>query len=109
MSTLLILYLAAGTLLMLLSLPLLYRKIRPNPIYGVRVPKTLNNPEIWYATNACAARYLFAAGGSIVIAAVLLYFIPGLSVDTYALACLGVFGVVFGFGLYQIFRFLRRQ
>jgi hypothetical protein len=89
-------------------MPLLYRKIKPNPS-GVRVPKTLNNPEIWYSTNAYSARYLFAAGGSIVVAAVLLYFIPGLSVDTYALGCLGVFGVVFGFGLFQIFRFLRRQ
>jgi uncharacterized membrane protein len=109
MNTLLIMYIVSGTLLALLAVPLWLKKIKPNPIYGVRLPKTYSDPDIWYATNAYAARYLVLAGLSMVTGALLLYFVPGLSVDAYALACLAVFVVAFGFGVFQILRFLKRQ
>ncbi len=61
---LLILYIVSGALLTALSVPLLLEKIRPNGLYGFRVAKTMNNPEIWYAVNKYSARRLFWAGAS---------------------------------------------
>jgi uncharacterized membrane protein len=104
---LLIFFVAAGALLSGLSVPLLLGKIRPNPIYGFRVPKTFSDPEIWYAVNRYSARRLLVAGLTMVVAPVLLYPVPGLSLDGYAYACLGVFLVVFAVGLVQSFLYLR--
>jgi uncharacterized membrane protein len=107
MTTLLIFYLATGTLLVVLSLPLLLGKVGPNALYGFRVSRTLNDPRVWDATNRFAARRLIAAAVSIMAAAVALYFVPGVSLDVYALACLGVFAVVFTVGLVQSVRYMR--
>ena len=107
MEILLILYIAAGTLLVLLSLPLLFELIRPNPLYGFRVSQTLDNREVWYAVNKYAAKRLILAGTSFVIASILLYFIPGISVDAYALGCLAVFAMVFTVAIFQSVRYMR--
>ena len=107
MTTLLILYLASGVLLMLLSLPLLWGKIPPNGLYGFRVRATLENPSIWYPANKFAAKRLLWSGAVFVAAAVVLYFIPGISVDVYSLGCLFVFAVSFVIGLVQSVRYVR--
>jgi uncharacterized membrane protein len=108
MQTLLILYLATGLLLSILSIPLLLKKVKPNPFYGFRVQATLENAEIWYATNAHFARYQLAVGLITAAAALGLSFWPGISVDAYALACLAVFVLVFGTALVQGFRYLKK-
>ena len=56
MEILLILYIISGTLLIALSLPLLFEKVPPNPLYGFRVSQTLDNREVWYAVNKYAAK-----------------------------------------------------
>jgi len=104
---LLILYIAGGVGMILLSIPLLNGRIPPNSWYGFRVPKTLNNPEIWYAANRYAAKRLLAAGVSLILTSVGLYNLPGITIDTYALGCLAVFAIVFGVGLIQSFMYLR--
>lgn len=108
MLTLLILYLACGSLLVALSLPLLLDKIPPNPLYGFRIAKTLQDPRVWYAGNRYAAKWFIIAGASIVLSALLLYFVPGISADVYALGCLAVFVIFFTFGLVQSLRFIKR-
>jgi uncharacterized membrane protein len=107
MITLLLLYLIGGVLLIALSVPLLYNKIPPNSIYGFRLPQTIQDPHVWYAANRYSARWLFIAGVCIVVAAVLLYLVPGITVDTYALGCLAVFGVTFTIGLLKSFLYLK--
>lgn len=102
-----LLYVVGGIVLILLSLPLLGEKVPPNPVYGFRLPATLNDPKVWYATNKFGAKRLLVTGMSTVIAAALLYFIPGLTVDGYALACLFVFALVFTIGLVQSLRYMR--
>lgn len=102
----LILYIAGGLLLALLSLPLLRDKIRPNPWYGFRVPKTLNDPEVWYPANRHIAKRQLVAGISLALTAAILYLLPGLSVDAYALAGLIVFMLVFCTGLAQSILYL---
>lgn len=98
---LLVLYLLAGVLLVLLSIPLHRQRITPNGLYGFRVKKTMENPEIWYAVNKHFSIRLFWTGISTILAAVILYFIPSLSLDAYALSCLAIFILVFGVGIAQ--------
>jgi hypothetical protein len=107
MSTLLWLYLFCGILLVGLSLPLIWKKVPPNGLYGFRVSQTLNNPQVWYEVNAYSGKRLFWAGVSTVLAALALYFIPGISVDAYALGVLAVFVVVMVVGLVQSVRYMR--
>jgi hypothetical protein len=108
MEILLALYVAAGLLLAGLSLPLLWRKIGPNPWYGFRVKRTFEDPAAWYAVNAFAARGLLAAGLGTSAAAALLYFVPGLDLAGYAVGVCLVFLAFLAVGLALSFRFLRR-
>ena len=59
--------LAAGLLLIALSIPLISEKIGPNRLYGFRTAKTLARPEVWYAANSIAGRDLLIAGAVVVI------------------------------------------
>lgn len=108
MSTLLAMYVIFGLLLSLVSVPLLLGKIPPNGWYGFRVPSTLFNETLWYKVNRYAARWMLLSGIVTVAGAVGLYFVPGLSVDTYAWLLLLVFALPFGVGLVFSFRYLRR-
>lgn len=107
MTELLVVYSIGSLLLALLSLPLLAGKIKPNPFYGFRVPATLDDPVVWYATNRYFARYQLIAALTELVASVALYFWPGITVDGYALTCLGVFVVVFGFGIFKGWTYMK--
>ena len=107
MQTLLFVYVGGGLFLALISLPLLAGKIKPNPYYGFRVPQTLENPVMWYPTNKYFAKRLFAVGFIFSLASAGLYFWPGISVDAYALICLGVFLAIFIPVLVQSWRYMK--
>lgn len=51
-------------LLILVSVPMVMRRVPPNAFYGLRTPKTLSNPQIWYEANR-------RAGVNLIIAALL--------------------------------------
>ena len=57
---------AIGPILVLLSVPLMFRWIPPNRFFGLRVPSTLRNKSVWYDANALSARHLFALGALLV-------------------------------------------
>ena len=99
MSMLLFMYVGSGILLILIAMPLYFQKVPPNGLYGFRVRRTMENPELWYPVNRYGAGWLMFIGLASVIGAVGLYFFPGLSVDTYALCCLAVFVGIFGLGI----------
>jgi hypothetical protein len=101
METILALYVILGLLMVVLALPLIKRKVKPNGLYGFRVPQTLNDPEVWYAVNAHFGRRLLVTGVATTLTALLLYRLPGLDVDRYAWALLAVFALFFGVGLVQ--------
>jgi len=107
MQALLFLYVVGGLLLALLSLPLIAGKIKPNPYYGFRVPFTLNNPEIWYATNKYFAKRQLVVGLSEAAIATGLYFLPNITIDAYALSILGVFVVMFAVAFAQGWRYMK--
>ena len=84
MTLLLSLFVAAGLLLIALSLPLIWGKVGPNLWYGFRVRRTLRDPAVWYPANAFAGKCLLYVGLAIAAAAVLFYFVPGIDVEGYA-------------------------
>lgn len=108
MTTLLYFHVAAGLLLAALSVPLILGKIGPNPLYGFRVKQTLNNPAVWYPVNAYAAKGLHCLGLGTSATAVVLYSLPGITLDVYALAVLGVFLVGLAITLILSFRYMFR-
>jgi hypothetical protein len=106
METILLLYVILGLLMVMLAVPLIRRKVKPNWLYGFRVPQTLNDPEVWYEVNAHFGRRLLVTGVATTVAALLLYRLPGLDGDSYAWALLTVFALFFGVGLAQSWRYM---
>ena len=53
-----------GPLFILLAIPLAFDKVPPNGFYGVRLPSTLDDPEVWYAVNRKVGRELATAGAT---------------------------------------------
>ncbi len=108
LTLLMLLFAGSGLLLASISIPLIQRRIRPNLWYGFRTKRTLNDPTIWYEVNAYAGKRLLVNGFITILAALGLYFIPGLGVDGYTLGM-----TVFALGslivaLSQSFRYLDR-
>ncbi len=107
MKTLLFMYIGFSLLAALISLPLMLRKIKPNPFYGFRIRLTLEDTEIWYSVNHFFAKQLFSIGIFQAIVSVAFYLIPGISVDMYALSCMIVFFVAFSRAMSQSFRYIK--
>jgi uncharacterized membrane protein len=57
---------ALGILLILLSIPLVLRRVPPNHLYGFRVPATHRDRSVWYDVNA-AAGWEFILLGTIMV------------------------------------------
>ncbi|OQA00552.1 MAG: hypothetical protein BWY69_01675 [Planctomycetes bacterium ADurb.Bin401] len=75
-----------GLLIIVISIPLIFNKIRPNPWYGFRTPKTMSKPEIWYKANRYMAKNMLIAGIFIMAAFIILPilnhdFDPGIDVS----------------------------
>ncbi|CAG0937065.1 hypothetical protein TFLX_05971 [Thermoflexales bacterium] len=77
----------AGTGLVLagIAIPLILRRVKPNYWYGFRTKRTLSDPKIWYEVNAYFGKRLLICGLSAAIGAAVLYRVPGLTIDGYAL------------------------
>lgn len=61
-----LLFALLGALYIAISLPLIRGRVKPNHWYGFRTPRTLSDPEVWYAANRVAGRDLALAGASMV-------------------------------------------
>ena len=107
MLTLLIMYVISGIILCALSLPLIADKIGPNGLYGFRIKATMEKPRLWYGVNKYAGKRLLVAGIITILAALGFYFIPGISIDIYALGCLAVFAVVIVSAIIQCVIYLK--
>ena len=61
-----------GLGLIAIAVPMLLRRVPPNPLYGLRVPATYQDEQVWYDANAASARDLIALG----VVQVLLALVP---------------------------------
>jgi uncharacterized membrane protein len=101
-------YSVGGAVMAAIAIPMVQRRIPPNPFYGFRVPKSLKNPVVWYEINAYSGRRLLVVGLVVAIIAPLLYLIPGLDIDTYAVIIAGVLGVGLTIALVWSFIYLNQ-
>ena len=83
-------FLLTGLLFVLLSIPMIKRRVKPNAWYGFRIPETTDNPEIWYPANVYAGKGLRISGLLTMIASLITLLIPGLTFDGYAMVVMGV-------------------
>ena len=67
-----LIFILVGVIEILLGLPLLYEKIKPNRFYGFRLPKTVNNEDIWYNINKYTAKDMIISGIVIIIGMLIL-------------------------------------
>ena len=106
MTFLLILFLVGGAVLIGISIPLIQGRVRPNPGYGFRVRRTLEDPNLWYPVNSYSGWWLLGVGLTEIVVATALYFVPELNVTLYAsiVGVVVVGGVIIG--LIQTFRYL---
>src|SRR5262245_54348708 len=56
-----------------ISAPMAMRRVPPNPLYGFRTPRTLEDHAVWYEANAFAGRALLGAAFAIAIATAILH------------------------------------
>lgn len=61
-----ILFAVVGLVLIGISIPLIMRKVPPNPFYGCRTRKTLSDSKIWYEANYISG-IDFCIAGSLVL------------------------------------------
>ena len=108
MKVLLLIFLASGGVLIGLSIPLIQRKVPPNRLYGFRVRRTLEDPNVWYPVNVYSGWRMLWLGTAIMFAAVVLYFVPGLDDAWYASLVGIVAAVAVMTCLVQCFRYLRK-
>jgi len=64
-----------------LCLPLVFKLVPPNRLYGFRTRTTLSRPEVWYPANVFSGLALMIA---MLIAAIIILFAPELSAGTIA-------------------------
>ena len=108
MTFLLIVFLVSGAILIGISIPLIQGRVRPNPWYGFRVRRTLEDPKVWYPVNSYSAWRILGVGLVEIVVATALYFVPALGVAKYASIVGSVVVAALIIALIQSFRYLRQ-
>ena len=72
----LIIFFITGIIFSGLAIPLIRRKIKINSWYGIKLPQTMENENVWYEVNAIMGRFLFTFGLFISIISIYFYLNP---------------------------------
>lgn len=72
---------------MALGWPLATRRVHPNRWYGLRVPATFADPQVWYDANALAGRDLVALGVLLLVVFLSLPRVAGLTGPAHVAVC----------------------
>jgi uncharacterized membrane protein len=65
-----IIFILIGTVFILLGIPLLLEKVKPNWFYGFRTHSTIKNKDLWYKINKQAGREFIISGIIVIIASI---------------------------------------
>lgn len=79
-----LLFMATGALMIALAIPLMRRRVKPNSLYGLRIPATFADDWVWYEANARSGRDLLILGCVLAATALVLFLIPGVTADLLA-------------------------
>jgi uncharacterized membrane protein len=81
---------AIGIVLVIFSIPLIFRWVPRNRFFGFRIPATLRDDSVWYDANALSGRHFLLLG----LLLVTLEFVLPLSVRIPILRSVATVGVV---------------
>lgn len=101
--------LLTGVLTLLISLPLKFRKIPMNGVYGIRIPAAFKSNERWYEINAYGGRVLANWSWLTTATGVIGLFLPEDFRDGYALASLIIMVVALFIPILQILHWSRQK
>ncbi len=76
-----------GILVILVSLPLIFRKIKMNCVYGFRISNAFESEENWYTINEFGGKVLALWGVALIVAGAAASFLEPSSVLTFAKGC----------------------
>ena len=107
-SIILLVYMLASGIVVLLGLPLYFRKIPPNRFYGFRTGRTLACPHVWYTVNRVTGGWMVLTGAATAAAASWVER-NGFRVDKAAMIDLGVFATGMAIMLIHSLRTLWRM
>ena len=71
-----VLYIFTGIVLILVCIPLLHDRVKPNAFYGMRLKKAFESEENWYKINRRGAQLFIGWGGILMGLGVPLFFVP---------------------------------
>jgi hypothetical protein len=109
MTTVAIAILSGGLVMLLISLPLIYRKIPMNHFYGIRIRASFESDQRWYDINAYGGRQMAAWSWLIIATGLLGFFVPREHFLTYAWASIPVTLAAVLIPTIQIFRWSRKH
>ncbi len=89
-------------------IPLILGRIPPNRLYGFRVRKTLEHPEIWYPVNKYGGARLLMASLLLVVVAIGYIKIPYITTDVYSKAVVATWILGTSIGIISSFRYMGR-
>ena len=61
-----------GVVFVILGIPLILKKVKPNWFYGFRTPTTVKDKELWYKINRQVGREFIFAGIIVIIGSIFL-------------------------------------
>ena len=105
---LMLVFQVGGAVLIGISIPLIQGRVGPNHLYGFRVRRTLEDPNVWYPVNTYSAWRLLVVGAVEIIVATTLYFVPSLDLALYSTIVGGVTIAGLMIGLAQSLCFLHK-
>jgi len=85
-----LLFTGVGALLIVLGIPLAYRRVRPNAFYGLRIPATFADERVWYEANALTGRDITVVGAVLIAVALGLPHVLRLPPEGYVGICTAV-------------------
>jgi uncharacterized membrane protein len=90
---------AIGVILIVLAVPLMRRRVKPNDRYGLRLAATFADQWVWYEANACSGRDLFVLGVAVISVAILPPLLIPLTLGISGLCYIVANVVVLGVGI----------
>lgn len=81
-------HLFTGVVLVLVSIPLVRRRVKPNRWYGIRIPKAYASEANWYAINSVGGRWLARVGTAIALVGAYVLLRPPTTADGVMIAAL---------------------
>lgn len=95
-------------LILLLSLPLRWGKVKPNPWYGIRFTQSFKSPEHWYRINRYGAALLMKWSFTLVVLAAFFAVVPSAADSAFGFIALLVYPLTIFIPVLLSYRYARK-